>query len=133
MRLETACLYIHFDDSTRNRVTRRPASISGFILSQFSTRKSALFFNQILHHRFAHRFLDDGIEYRVLYKAYGLRFIINVSGQAGKFNIVRKLNDSKISLSLVLAPGFDRAGPVQRNSFIDRWPVRQKCHHYTLN
>jgi P2X purinoceptor 4 len=32
--------------------------------------------------------LKDDIEYRVLYKAYGLRFIINVSGTAGKFNII---------------------------------------------
>jgi P2X purinoceptor 4 len=27
-------------------------------------------------------------EYRMLYKAFGLRFIINVSGTAGKFNIL---------------------------------------------
>lgn len=27
-------------------------------------------------------------DYRMLYKAYGLRFIINVSGTAGKFNII---------------------------------------------
>ncbi len=32
--------------------------------------------------------MSDGIEYRVLVKAYGLRFIINVSGIAGKFNII---------------------------------------------
>ncbi len=32
--------------------------------------------------------MSDGIEYRVLVKAYGLRFIINVSGLAGKFNII---------------------------------------------
>ena len=32
--------------------------------------------------------MQDEIEYRVLYKAYGLRFIINVSGTAGKFNII---------------------------------------------
>lgn len=32
--------------------------------------------------------MSDGIEYRVLVKAYGLRFIINVSGTAGKFNII---------------------------------------------
>lgn len=38
--------------------------------------------------RFANRFRENGTEIRELYKAYGLRFIINVSGTAGKFNIV---------------------------------------------
>ncbi len=38
--------------------------------------------------RFANKYFEDETEYRVLYKAYGLRFIINVSGTAGKFNIV---------------------------------------------
>lgn len=38
--------------------------------------------------RFANKFRVNGVEYRILYKAFGLRFIINVSGTAGKFNIV---------------------------------------------
>lgn len=38
--------------------------------------------------RFANKFIDNQKEYRVLYKAFGLRFIINVSGTAGKFSIV---------------------------------------------
>ncbi|RNA03750.1 P2X purinoceptor 4, partial [Brachionus plicatilis] len=38
--------------------------------------------------RFANRFREHGTEVRELYKAYGLRLIINVSGIAGKFNIV---------------------------------------------
>jgi hypothetical protein len=38
--------------------------------------------------RFANKFITGGRDHRVLYKAYGLRFIINVSGQAGKFDIV---------------------------------------------
>lgn len=38
--------------------------------------------------RFANRFRVDGAEYRTLYKAYGLRFIINVSGTGGKFDII---------------------------------------------
>lgn len=38
--------------------------------------------------RFANRFRENGTEIRELYKAYGIRFIINVSGTAGKFNIV---------------------------------------------
>ncbi len=39
------------------------------------------------HLRFANKYYENNTEYRVLYKAYGLRFIINVSGRAGKFNI----------------------------------------------
>ncbi len=30
----------------------------------------------------------NNTDYRVLYKAYGLRFIINVSGTAGKFSLI---------------------------------------------
>ncbi|CAF0928545.1 unnamed protein product [Brachionus calyciflorus] len=38
--------------------------------------------------RFANRYRQNNIEVRELYKAFGLRFIINVSGLAGKFSIV---------------------------------------------
>lgn len=38
--------------------------------------------------RFANKFRVNNRDYRMLYKAYGLRFIINVSGTAGKFNII---------------------------------------------
>lgn len=38
--------------------------------------------------RFANKFNYDGKEQRVLYKAYGIRIIINVSGTAGKFAII---------------------------------------------
>lgn len=38
--------------------------------------------------RFADRFIAEGKEHRILYKAFGLRLIITVSGTAGKFNIV---------------------------------------------
>ena len=39
----------------------------------------------------------DGIMYRDLFKAYGIRFIIKVSGEAGKFAIVPLL----LNLSLI--------------------------------
>ena len=38
--------------------------------------------------RFAHKYKNNQTEYRVLYKAFGLRVIINVSGTGGRFNIV---------------------------------------------
>ena len=38
--------------------------------------------------RFANKYFDKNVEYRILYKAYGIRFIINVSGTAGKFSVV---------------------------------------------
>lgn len=36
--------------------------------------------------RFSNRFRVNNTDYRVLYKAFGLRFIISVSGTAGKFD-----------------------------------------------
>ncbi len=50
----------------------------------FKTTKTSSGFN----FRFANKFRINGKDFRVLYKAYGLRFIINVSGTAGKFNII---------------------------------------------
>jgi hypothetical protein len=38
-------------------------------------------------------------EHRILYKAYGLRIIINVSGQAGKFNL--------LNLTLTIGSGME--------------------------
>ncbi len=38
--------------------------------------------------RYADRFNTDGKEQRILYKAFGLRFIISVTGTAGKFDIM---------------------------------------------
>ncbi len=38
--------------------------------------------------RFATFYERDGSNHRDLFKAYGIRFIIKVSGYAGKFNIV---------------------------------------------
>lgn len=38
--------------------------------------------------RFANKYAYEGKEQRVLYKAYGIRIIINVSGTAGKFAII---------------------------------------------
>lgn len=34
------------------------------------------------------RFRKNDVEYRELHKAFGIRFIINVSGVGGKFNLV---------------------------------------------
>lgn len=50
----------------------------------FSETRTASGFN----FRYANRFRKDGVEYRELFKAFGLRFIINVSGVGGKFNLV---------------------------------------------
>ncbi len=63
-----------------------PALTSGkfYKISSFKVRiKLSLFF-----HRFANKFLRENKEYRFLYKAYGIRFIINISGQAGKFSMI---------------------------------------------
>jgi P2X purinoceptor 4 len=47
-----------------------------------------MFLFKLKHFRFANKFRIGDVEYRVLYKAFGIRIIINVSGIAGKFNIV---------------------------------------------
>lgn len=39
--------------------------------------------------RFSSKYMINGSEYRTLYKAFGLRFIISVSGIAGKFSILK--------------------------------------------
>jgi P2X purinoceptor 4 len=52
--------------------------------SPFFATKAASGFN----FRFADKFIMEGKERRVLYKAYGLRFIITVTGTAGRFSIV---------------------------------------------
>lgn len=38
--------------------------------------------------RFADKFKVDNIEKRILYKAFGLRFVISVTGVAGKFDVM---------------------------------------------
>lgn len=38
--------------------------------------------------RFSDRYEVNGTTYRTLVKAYGLRFVITVSGKAGKFNLI---------------------------------------------
>jgi P2X purinoceptor 4 len=38
--------------------------------------------------RFANKYFENDVEHRVLCKAYGLRFIVSVTGTAGMFSIV---------------------------------------------
>ena len=40
-------------------------------------------------------------EYRILYKAFGLRFIISVNGQAGRFSIIPLMISIGAGLSLM--------------------------------
>jgi hypothetical protein len=43
----------------------------------------------------------DGEEFRSLYKAYGIRLFISVTGQAGKFNIVPLMTTIGAGLGLM--------------------------------
>jgi hypothetical protein len=52
--------------------------------TKFKTSSASSGFN----FRFSNKYYVNSTEYRTLYKAYGLRFIINVNGQAGKFSIL---------------------------------------------
>lgn len=61
-------------------------SFNRFDLS-FEQASSASGFN----FRFSHKFEINGTKYRYLVKAYGIRFIISVTGKAGKFNFVSLL------------------------------------------
>lgn len=45
-------------------------------------------FCDFLHFRYAHYYEINGTTYRDLYKAYGIRFLVFVTGKAGKFNII---------------------------------------------
>lgn len=38
--------------------------------------------------RFANKYIFNGTEYRTLFKAFGLRIIITVTGNSGKFSII---------------------------------------------
>lgn len=70
---------------------------------QYSFKRFDLAFSETntssgFNFRYANKYLHNGTEYRILYKAYGIRFIINVSGTGGKFNI--------IPLMLTIGAGF---------------------------
>lgn len=41
-----------------------------------------------MHNRYSDKFEQNGNMNRVLTKAYGLRFVISLSGKAGKFNVI---------------------------------------------
>ncbi|RNA09624.1 P2X purinoceptor 4 [Brachionus plicatilis] len=64
---------------------------------QFSKASAASGFN----FRFAKYFEVNETMYRVLVKAYGLRFVINVSGEGGKFNFVPLLINLGAGLGLL--------------------------------
>ena len=38
--------------------------------------------------RFANKYIINGTEYRTLFKAFGLRIIVTVTGTSGKFSII---------------------------------------------
>ncbi|KAL5017512.1 hypothetical protein ScPMuIL_007101 [Solemya velum] len=62
-----------------------------------SQYKSAKGFN----FRYAHFYMKEDKEYRTLYKAYGIKFIITVQGQAGKFSVVPLLLNIGSGLALL--------------------------------
>lgn len=45
--------------------------------------------------------MEDGESKRTLYKAYGILFIVNVMGRAGKFNVVPLLMNVGSGLALL--------------------------------
>ena len=47
-----------------------------------------IYFCIVVFDRFANKYYTNGIEYRTLTKIYGLRFILRISGNGGKFDIV---------------------------------------------
>ena len=53
------------------------------------------------YNRFTNKFKIENKEYRTLYKAFGLRFIINVSGDGGKFNIIPLLTKIGAGIGLL--------------------------------
>ena len=63
------------------------ASISG--MYEISSSHKFYYLFTSLNVRFANKYEHSKTGYRVLYKAYGLRIIVTVSGHAGKFSILR--------------------------------------------
>jgi hypothetical protein len=51
--------------------------------------------------RFANKYKINGTDHRDLTKAYGIRFIISVTGQAGKFNIIPLMTTIGAGLGLM--------------------------------
>ncbi|XP_014678562.1 PREDICTED: P2X purinoceptor 4-like [Priapulus caudatus] len=51
--------------------------------------------------RYAHYYYTGDVQTRVLYKAYGIRFMISVTGQAGKFNIIPLATNIGAGLALL--------------------------------
>ncbi|KAK3083670.1 hypothetical protein FSP39_001104 [Pinctada imbricata] len=51
--------------------------------------------------RYARYYKEGDREYRTLYKAYGIKFILSVTGQAGKFNLVPLLTNVGSGLALL--------------------------------
>jgi cation transporter protein len=41
-----------------------------------------------INYRFAQKYRVNGTNYRTLYKVYGLRFVVSITGKGGQFNIV---------------------------------------------
>ena len=87
-----ACQLISLDDSICLSVIlkQHQVSISGtlyiYIYDNVYFNSSSLI--NKFYFRFANKFKYNNVDYRVLYKAFGIRIIINVSGIAGKFNII---------------------------------------------
>lgn len=59
-----------------------------YSFARFDLSSSAVSAATGFNFRFADKFEVDGTMYRVVVKAYGLRFIITVNGKAGKFNLI---------------------------------------------
>lgn len=67
-------------------------------------------FNRNVHSylsSYANYYYEQGTQYRDLIKSYGIRFIINVNGQAGKFNMVPLILNLASGLALLTIVSFN--------------------------
>ena len=51
--------------------------------------------------RYASKYSFNGIDFRTLVKAYGIQFLINVNGKAGRFNIIPLMNTLGTGIGLM--------------------------------
>lgn len=58
-------------------------------------------FTPFINYRYASIYERDHVIYRDLFKAYGIRFIIKVSGRAGKFGIMPLLQNIGSGIGLL--------------------------------
>ena len=71
-----------------------------------------------LWYRYANFYSENGKAKRDLFKAYGIRYVVKVTGRAGKFSVVPLLLNIGSGLGLLAVVSTPSFGSVRQRSFI---------------